>query len=562
MARFNVLAILLAAATLPALSQQTVFTSWEDDSSRWTTFPHPITRVAVIGAGPSGLQAAANLLTANLSVRLFERAPAPGGNWFYTEETPVREAYPETNSTTPATLPTEFPATHYYEEGEDGVSLDERWREHWQPRPVWYNLRTNSPAPLTKLPGISHAPDTPWSLSVHDLERNIRAYASLHGLNVNDQPFSPPYSPVTSCSTRVEAVRKCNETSTWTLTLRRLQWLPESHRLKADWWTEEFDAVVVATGHYTTAYIPRIKGIGNWSMAKENGEYNMIHSQSFRHPERYAGKTVLIVGASTSATQLSRVIAPFVSRLIVSVRPNRYRDGYGYDILYAFAEKAEIVPEISSFEPLDGNGIGIRAGRIRLVNGTVLEGIDEIILATGYRANTFLPDLVNPRTFDNLDWRGHYIHDPTLAYMLTGSSWTQHASYQGYGFAKVWTGKARLPSRERMWADYQSGRYRFGTPLDILLQEGLRKLYVVWLNAESLELGGQFVDPLPLETREITSYFVNAHWRKDWLLHENWTRFDNLPFNEWPKPGPAHGQHQCQWRWRRVQGCIVVIHDL
>lgn len=44
--------------------------------------------------GPAGLQAAAGLIAENFTVRLFERAPAPGGNWFYTEETPVREPYP------------------------------------------------------------------------------------------------------------------------------------------------------------------------------------------------------------------------------------------------------------------------------------------------------------------------------------------------------------------------------------------------------------------------------------------------------------------------------------
>lgn len=59
-----------------------------------TSFHHPIHRVAVIGAGPAGLQAAAKLIEHNLTVRLFERAPHPGGNWLYSEETPVRESYP------------------------------------------------------------------------------------------------------------------------------------------------------------------------------------------------------------------------------------------------------------------------------------------------------------------------------------------------------------------------------------------------------------------------------------------------------------------------------------
>ncbi|KAF8208943.1 hypothetical protein K438DRAFT_1811469 [Mycena galopus ATCC 62051] len=540
MVGFNTLALALAIVILPALAQQTAFNSWadSDDSPPWTTFPHPISRVAVIGAGPSGLQAAAHLLAANLSVRLFERAPSPGGNWFYTEETPVREVYPETDSTTPESPPSEFPSTKYHEEGEGGLSLAERWTKHWRPRPVWLNMRTNTPAALTQLPGVQYAADKPWMLSVHDVERHVRAYASLHGLNVNDKPFSPPYLPITSYSTKVEAMQKCNDTSKWTLTLHRLQWLPESSRLQDDWWTEDFDAVVVASGQYTEAKVPRIKGIGNWSTAIENGQYSMYHSQSFRHPERLAGKTVLIVGASVSATQISRTIAPFAHRILASTRPNKYLDGYGLDILLNFGDKAEIIPEISSFEPLRGSDIGIKAGRIKLINGTMIEGIDEIILATGYHTNTFLPDLVNPETLDNLHWTGHYIHDPTLAYTLNLRPWT-YGRYQSYALAKVWKGKARLPSRERMWRNYESGKYRFGGPYDMMPQEGLRRLFVAWLNSESLELGGQFVDPLPLETREISDYFYNTHFKERWLSPENWTAFENLPFSEWPKPGPS-----------------------
>ncbi|KAJ7676510.1 FAD/NAD-P-binding domain-containing protein [Mycena polygramma] len=529
---FNARTLLLAAAILPALSQQTTFNSWKTYDSPWTTFPRPIARVAVIGAGPAGLQAAAHLLDANLTVRLFERAPSPGGNWFYTEETPVREAYPYV----PGAKLHNLPATNYYEEGQDGMSLDNRWKEHWQPRPVWSNLHSNAPASFMKLPGIEYPAGMPWSVPVRDLQRHVRAYASLHGLNVNDQPSASPSSaPVTSYSTRVEAIQKCNEKSTWKLTLRRLEWLSESNRLKEVLWTEEFDAVVVATGHFTKAYVPPIKGIGDWSNATEDGRYSIYHSQSFRHPERYTGKaptplieiqTVLVVGASMSATDIARTIAPFTHRLLASVRPNQYRDGYGLDLLLGFPKEAEVVPEIAYFEPLNRHYAGIKQEKIWLKNGS-------IILATGYLPNDFLPDLVNPQTMGNLHWTGHYIQDPTLAYMLGPRMWTL-PGYQSYAFAKVWTGKARLPSPERMWTDYQNKKYRFESPM----HSANRRLYVAWLNSESLELGGQFVEPMSLNVREELTYFVNARWKKQWMSHENWTRFDDLPASDWPKPGP------------------------
>ena len=73
-----------------ALAEQTVL----DSDSPWTVFPHPIKRVAVIGAGPSGLQVAAELKDHNFNVTLYDRAPGPGGNWRFTDEIPTREAYP------------------------------------------------------------------------------------------------------------------------------------------------------------------------------------------------------------------------------------------------------------------------------------------------------------------------------------------------------------------------------------------------------------------------------------------------------------------------------------
>ncbi|KAK7065076.1 dimethylaniline monooxygenase [Favolaschia claudopus] len=505
---------------------QAAFQSGTDNAAQWTTFARPIKRVAVIGAGPSGLQAATHLLAANLTVRLFERAPAPGGKWFYTDETPVREQYPETEeSPIPEKIPENFPATQYYTEGEGSISLEERWREHWNPRPMWSDLLANSPSEATKLPGIEYPPDAPCLVSVHDVQRNVRAYASLHGLNTNDNPAStsesPLFPPITSYATRVEAIRKSkpnasgSKTETWTLTLRRLSWLRESNRLKAEWWEEEFDAVVVATGIYTKAKIPEIKGIGNWSKAVEDGKYSIYHAQSFRNPKRYAGKTVLIVGSFISGTYISRSIAPYVDKLLISARPNRHHDAYGLDIMLHVPTQTEIVPEISSFEPLEHASVGIKAGIIHLLNGSAISGIDEIIFATGYHTETFLPELVNPRTLDSLHWTGHYIDDPTLAYAgILDDPW-RHGDYVGHGYANVWTGKARLPSREQMWREMRSGRYDFGTPLDILKQEGLRRLYITWLNSESLELGGKL----------------------EYISHQDWVNFDNLPMSEWPRDG-------------------------
>ncbi|KAJ7708114.1 hypothetical protein B0H17DRAFT_1273814 [Mycena rosella] len=450
--------------------------------------PHPISRVAVIGAGPSGLQIAAQLIAANLTVRLFERAPSPGGDWFYTEETPVREAYPGDAPKVTEPLPNAFPTMVYYEEGDDGIALDERWKEHWQPCPVWYDLRANSPAAVTSLPGIKYPPDL---------------------------------------STRVEK---------WTLTMRRLERLHESNRIKAELWTEDFDAVVIATAWpYTTPHVPEIEGIGNWSKAIQDGRYSIYHAQSYRHPEQNSGKTVLIVGSSISATEIAQSIAPFTHRRIASVRvrkfifqqPNRARDAAGRNLLFRFPDNIEIVPETTSFDPLDEASIGIKGGKFESRTGRssmALTSLNrqrfwiQIILATN--RNTFLPEH---------EW---------------DSSRAARTSLISYGFAKVWTGKARLPNHKQMWKDYQdisvrrthrplaAGRRVFSDSFGPLRLPP----HAVSLGPTICSLAEQRIPGTRRPIRRIAAIRVR-------VTHEDYSRFDNLPSAAWPKP-PARVQYQ------------------
>ncbi|KAJ6583889.1 FAD/NAD-P-binding domain-containing protein [Mycena vulgaris] len=482
---------------------------FETPKPLWTTFHHPIRRVAVVGAGPAGLQAAAKLVEHNFTVRLFERAPHPGGNWLYSEETPLREPYPDRPLDQKAEIPAQLPAIQYYNDGDDGLTLDERWTEHWQPRPLWDSLHTNSPKVSTELPDVKYDRDTPWVLSNHAIQRHVRSYASHHCLNSNDYcPATPSAPPVMAYSTRVEKVEKDAATHTWVLTLRRLERLRESHRILAEWWTETFDAVVLATGPYTAAHVPDIDGIVDWSKAMEGDHYNMYHSQSYRHPERYAGKTVMIVGASVSASEIARDLGPFAHRIIASVRPATDRTGMRQRSLSRFPNITEFVPEIASFAPLSSYRDGIRSGKIHLINGSVLQGIDEIILATGYRSKPLFPPNSTTRRPENIYWTGHYVPDPTIAYTL-GRPWTL-GRYQSYGLAKVWAGTARLPTSEEMESD--DGRPSGPYWRDMWLSEAVFRRYVTWLNDASLEHGGRFVEPPPIETLELLKYYSVVHF--------------------------------------------------
>ncbi|KAJ7039927.1 FAD/NAD-P-binding domain-containing protein [Mycena alexandri] len=525
----------LLLGALSAAAQQATFSSQSTTAQDRTVFHHPIKRVAVIGAGPAGLQAAAKLVEHNFTVRLFDRAPGPGGNWFYTDETPVREPYPDKPIDQEAYIPEHLPATHYYEEGEEGITLEDRWKEHWQPRPVWDNLHTNSPAVITELPDVPYLPDSPWVLSNHVIQRHVRAYASLHNLNANDYPTVSSSPPVTAYSTRVEKLEKIESSQTWKVTVRKLERLPETNQIKAKWWTEEFDSVVIATGPYVAPHVPDIAGLADWSKVSNAGQHSVYHSQSYRRPERYQNKTVLIVGASVSASEIARDIAPFASSVFASVRRHEDVPAFRLRSFLRFPSVTQFLPEIAHFEslPSQARDEGIKHRNIHLKNGSVLHGIDEVILATGYiHSNIFLPNFTADGQPTNLHWTGHWIPDPTLAYTNV-RPWTI-GRYQSYAFAKVWEGTAHLPSQKQMREDYDNRKYHFRGLFSSAPAEALFRQYVAWLNNESLENGGRFVEPWPVQNREVFVYYSEREWIKGYTTLANFTDFEQLPSREWP----------------------------
>ncbi|KAF9073557.1 FAD/NAD-P-binding domain-containing protein [Rhodocollybia butyracea] len=559
LSRFAVLFLAIHIATSVADQPQQAFDipkqqNINQPEGNWYTFNSTIKRVAVIGAGPAGLQAAATFIEHNFTVRLFDRAPGPGGNWLYSDEIPVREPYPAFNSSdAPETeerwIPEQLPTSEYYNKGDDGSTLDSRWREHWQPRSIWNSLHTNSPAIITELRDVPYPPDHSWVISAHTIGAHVRAYASINKLNANDN------SSVHSYSTRVEKLSKGD--NGWTLTLKHLKKLEEPERLKATWWNEDFDAVFVATGPYTSPHVPEIEGLLLWSKVHtvDPEDFSVYHSRVYRRPERYTGKNVLVVGVGTSGSEIARDISGFANKIYASHRK------FDWDNLHPFQRRSinrfppetEFIPEISQFEPLPSLDNGIRNGKIRLVNGTYLENIDEIILATGYkRSNPFHlaalnetfgtesvtsppADVFTGQALKYVHWTGHFIPDPTLAFTTGNPSLDRRLGhYQYYGQAKVWAGTAHLPSEAELWAQYNSTRYNyfrglFGTgPSEAIVRQ-----YVTWLNNESLENGGRLVGPWPVQNREVFAYYANQEWEKAYISKENFTRFENVPAHQW-----------------------------
>lgn len=123
------------------------------------------------------------------------------------------------------------------------------------------------------------------SIDLHGPETPFRHHTVVRQF-VEDLLNRNGYQDLVEYNTTVEKAVKDAKSGKWVVTLRR-----NGKAGKFDyWWTEEFDALVVASGHYSVPYIPNIKGLKEFAEAYPG---SVEHTKGFRNPEKYRGKVSL-----------------------------------------------------------------------------------------------------------------------------------------------------------------------------------------------------------------------------------------------------------------------------
>ncbi|EGO03160.1 hypothetical protein SERLA73DRAFT_174607 [Serpula lacrymans var. lacrymans S7.3] len=533
----GVLVLVLSLAVAASTQNQHPFVMADETTNDEYHFGSSIRRVAIIGAGPSALVAYRDFTQAGFELRIFERDTVPGGNWHYTEEAPADAPVPNADIPIADFVPSFAPEEVDLPYTEELDGNDDLRRDHRGPKPVWESLKSNAPAPLQQITEIPWPEGTRWELSHYQLRNYVRAFASYHGINSNDD------NPVMSYNTRVERVEKrLNEKGQeqgWRLWLKELVPIGEN-KYRATWWTEDFDAVVVATGRYNAPYMPSIPGLDEWVQRFPG---HLIHSRQYRRPEALANKTVLIVGAATSGGEISRDLNTWAHKIYQSIRPDNSTTAHYALINYLrrLPRNTTIVPEIKRFLPLDEDAT-IQSAGIELVNGTVLTGIDHIIFGTGFRYSfPFLPQYYEDASYvphegsstkvvpflasngthiRDLHLDLFYIRDPTLAFlgMNFGTQAFTYTDYLALALAKVWSNTAKLPSCQQMWHLYQErvvDRGGYGKHFQFLGPDRLRaniRFFMGWLNDAAAKYGGKQIDGLPKYVNEVAAYWAIAHY--------------------------------------------------
>jgi trimethylamine monooxygenase len=169
-------------------------------------------------------------------------------------------------------------------------------------------------------------------------------------------------------------------------------------------YTESFDHVIVASGHFSTPNVPQFDGF-------ESFKGRVLHAHDFRDAMEFSGKDVLIVGTSYSAEDIGSQLWKYGAKTItVSHRTA----AMGYD----WPDNWQEVPLLTK---VDGNTAHFKDGTTK--------DIDAVILCTGYKHHfPYMPDDLRLQTANRLAsadlYKGvAYVPQPDLFYLGMQDQW-------------------------------------------------------------------------------------------------------------------------------------------
>ncbi|KAK3301632.1 uncharacterized protein B0T15DRAFT_318644 [Chaetomium strumarium] len=473
--------------------------------------------VAVIGAGISGVCSAAHLMKQGLHVTVYERSGVAGGVWHYDERIAEDPPYPndmpsqgDYHLSSRGEFACTTPPPEYDTDGDSGIdirgSTDIADAEVWfaPPGPCYAGLKNNVPTYLmASVLGPWPEGTEPFVGQKH-LEQYIQTLARNHGVD-----------DVTLFHTRVDEVRKTPDGLKWEVRAVTLEKGagPAGARFTEN--ISHFDLLVVASGHYNMPRIPGIEGLREW---KASYPSRVIHSKQYRDPERYRGQNVVVMGAGVSALDICREIDGVAEKTYQSVRGGKF--DLPASLLPANVVRVSQIRRFAlhddnrrSGEPL-GDSEPI-PGYIVLEDGQVLDNIHRLVVATGYITSyPFLPQLHSDTTHiteagedivvtsdgdmaHNLHRDIFYIGDPTLAFVGVPYHVATFSlfDFQAQAVARVFAGKAPLPTREEMRREYEKRVQEkgYGRGFHSLHPPGHEIAYVQelvdWVNKHGAELG-------------------------------------------------------------------------
>ncbi|XP_063948635.1 flavin-containing monooxygenase FMO GS-OX-like 9 isoform X2 [Daucus carota subsp. sativus] len=237
--------------------------------------------------------------------------------------------------------------------------------------------------------------------------------------------------------TRVENVKFFESTDPFSEDLR---WVVRSIDYKNEKVVEEvFDAVVVATGHYSHLRLPTIQGKDGWRKKH-------LHSHIYRVPEPFRNEVVVVVGIANSGQDIAMELVEVAKEVHLSAKSVDICEGLSkviskHDNLYLHLEIDSLHED----------------GRVVFVDGSCIAA-DTIIYCTGYTCSFPFLDIGGIVAVDDGRVGPLYEHTfpPLLAPSLSFVGIPKKViafpffEWQAKWIAQLLSGKKSLPSRADM----------------------------------------------------------------------------------------------------------------
>ena len=234
------------------------------------------------------------------------------------------------------------------------------------------------------------------------------------------------------------------------------------------WYQQEFDTVIVASGHYHVPYIPFVPGLAK---VQELFPDVVQHAKFYRDSAAYKNKSAIVVGSRASGSDLTK----FVAREPGTTVYQSFREIATARVLSSNAnvfnkpaiKKIDVIEynEHERKKKFGKNGTGTKTYKasnksiiVTFEDDSTVENPDHIIYCTGYLFSyPFLNRLFNDRitnegaTVRDLYQHTFLIHEPLINIIgvpIDGISFRVF-EYQAVLLARYLTGKIQLPSRNK-----------------------------------------------------------------------------------------------------------------
>ncbi|RCK54913.1 Thiol-specific monooxygenase [Candida viswanathii] len=403
--------------------------------------------VAIIGGGASGAIILDSLLkepSGITQIVVFERQKKLGGVWIVNDET-----VPTPNDIVKAGSYDNDPQLdNPFHEADPDVRklvLPKNKQERFIETPSYEGITTNI---IEKL--MTFSDTNRWDVEGDDDARRyvggnvVQQYIEKYiNKNLGDPRIDLRFGTTVEDVEKIERDDGAELPYRFRVTIRTAE--DDEHDL---WYQEEFDTVVVATGHYHVPFIPHVPGLRD---VQEQFPEKIQHAKFYRSPSAYKGKTVIVVGARASGVDLSRCISKEPGTTVYQSIRNLETARFVFK-----SENLSTKPAIKEYQ-IDGSDVNVI-----FEDGTVIQNPDHIIYGTGYLFSyPFLNRLTNNKITERLIVPGLYQHtflisEPLITIIgvpVDGISFRVF-EYQSVLVARYLTGKIKLPSRsiQTEWA--------------------------------------------------------------------------------------------------------------